>query len=198
MMSLADFKALVDKVWRHTNSILFYYMGEPFLNNDAYRMIRYAKDRKIYVTACTNGHYLDAKELIASGLDEISFQIGGVTEETHGTYRIGSNLKTIVDNIKELTELKKKSGTRSLKIILGFIVMKHNEHEIRAFEKLAKELEVDEARVIEPCVRTIEQARQFLPTDEKFWLYDRNEFDRGMLQPRRKTHNRCNWIYFLR
>lgn len=196
MMSLADFEAIIDKVWHHTNSILFYYMGEPFLNNDAYKMIKYAKNKNIYVTTCTNGHFINVKEMIASGLDEISFQIGGVTEETHGIYRIGSNLKKILDNIKELAEFKKKSGECSPKIILGFIVMKHNEHEINAFKELAMNLEVDEARVVEPCVRTMEQARQFLPMDKKFWLYDHKEFDRDMLRPRRKTHNRCNWIYF--
>ena len=196
MMSLGGFKSVIDKVWRHTNSILFYYMGEPFLNPDAYKMIKYAKDKNIYVTTCTNGHFMDAKELIASGLDEISFQIGGVTEMSHSIYRIGSNLKEIIDNIRELIQLKKKSGARLPKIIIGFIVMKHNQGEIEEFKKLAEDLEVNEARVINPCVRTMEQARKFLPADEKFWLYDRRKFGLGILCPRGVTRNHCNWIYF--
>ena len=40
-MSLENFKKIIDKIAPHTNTILFYYMGEPFLNGDAYEMIRY-------------------------------------------------------------------------------------------------------------------------------------------------------------
>jgi radical SAM protein with 4Fe4S-binding SPASM domain len=194
-MSFNNFKLIIDKIKVHTNSIFFYYMGEPFLNDDAYKMIRYAKDNGLYVTSCTNGHFIDTVKLIDSGIDEISFQIGGVRQESHENYRVGSDLGGIIKNIEQLVKQRGISNKFYPKIILGLIVMKQNESEIEKFYELAGTLGVDEARLLQPCVRTWEQGRQFLPKDEKFWDYDREAFDKGILRPRKNLENRCNWIY---
>lgn len=195
-MQFEVFRAIIDKISGRVNSILLYYMGEPFLNDDIYGMIRYAKEKKIYVTICTNGHFIDPERLVNSGIDEISFQIGGLTEESHSVYRVGSDFKEIVRNIENTVSMKKLLKKDLPKIILGFIVMKHNEYQINDFLIFADKLKVDEARLIAPCVRTIGQAKQYLPSDDKYWIYDRNAFSKEVLKPRRKTHNRCNWIYF--
>ena len=42
---------------------MFYFMGEPFLNRHAYDMIRYARNRSIYVETCTNGDFVDTKKM---------------------------------------------------------------------------------------------------------------------------------------
>ena len=39
-MSLDNFKEILDKAGEQVNTLLFYYMGEPFLNKDACNMIR--------------------------------------------------------------------------------------------------------------------------------------------------------------
>lgn len=195
-MRFEVFKAIIDKIYRHANSVLFYYMGEPFLNNEAYRMIHYAHDKGLYVTSCTNGHFINAEQLINSGINEISFQISGITDESHNAYRVGSDLNKILVNIKKLVSLKKSLKVNSPKIIIGFILMKHNESQVNEFLKLTKDLNVDEGRIIEPAVRTVEQGRRFLPTEEKYWLYDKQAFSKGILKPKHPTNNGCNWIYF--
>ena len=73
--------------------------------------------------------------------------------------------------------------------------MKHNESEIEDFLKLAQKLKVDEARVISPCVRTLKQGKEFLPINEKYWIYDKTAFEKGVLRPQKMLSNRCNWIY---
>src|SRR3990167_7881068 len=35
-MSLHVFKTIIDKISSHTNTLMFYFMGEPFLNKKAY------------------------------------------------------------------------------------------------------------------------------------------------------------------
>ena len=107
MMQLNDFKFIIDKIYQHVNSIFFYFMGEPFLNSESYNMIRYAKDKGLYIHSCTNGHFLDAEKLINSGIDEISVQIGGIKQETHQIYRKGSYLENILTNVEQV--VKKKS-----------------------------------------------------------------------------------------
>ena len=44
--------------------------------------------------------------------------------------------------------------------------MKHNEHEVAEFQRFVKEIGADEANVIDACVRTMEQGKQFLTADK--------------------------------
>ena len=194
-MSLDTFKRTLDSVGEQVNTLLFYYMGEPFLNRDAYDMIKYATGKGIYVSACTNGEILDTSGLARSGLSELSFQIGGLTQETHEQYRVGGHMDKVMDNLAKAVELKAK-GLIKTKIQVGFIVMKHNEHEIARVEKELEEgMGADEVIIIAPCVRTMEQGEKFMPTADKYWFYNREAFSRGVLVPRKIPHNRCWWIY---
>ena len=42
MLDFANYRKLIDKIYPTTSTLLFYFMGEPFLNRHAYDMIRYA------------------------------------------------------------------------------------------------------------------------------------------------------------
>ncbi len=195
-MSLEQFKEIIDKIAAHTNTLMMYYMGETFLNRHAYEMIRYAKQGGIpFITTCTNGEVVDPEKLVDSGLDEVSFQLSGMSQATQQVYRVGSHLDKVLHNLKETVRLKKarRSGMR---ITSGFIMMKHNEHEVPAFQHAMSEIGVDEAVVIDPCVRTLEQGRDFLPTDRSHWLYDPTAFEQGVLRPRIRPQNECPWIYY--
>ena len=191
-----NYKAIIDKLGNHTNTLLFYFMGEPFLNKNAYDMISYASQRGIFVSTCTNGHFVDPEAIIESGIGEVSFQIGGLTQEIHEKYRVRGDLQKTLDNLAATVEAKRSHPQAKTKVNAGFIVMKHNEQEINDFLKLAQEIGVDAAHVISPCVRTIEQGREFLPQDNRYWLYDRQAFDQGVLRPNVVPHNHCEWIYY--
>lgn len=196
-MTLEEFRIILEKIGRHLNSILLYFMGEPFLNKDTYEMIRMAGKYGIYTSVCTNGEFVDPDKLIGTGLNEISFQIGGITQETHCVYRVGANLEKCLTNLRKLVALKRERKTANPKILMGFIVMKHNENEVPEYLKLAREIGVDGASVVEPCVRTPEQAREMLPTEDKYWLYDRRAFEeKGLLLPRVTGGDSCPWIYY--
>jgi radical SAM protein with 4Fe4S-binding SPASM domain len=195
-MSMEQFRTILDKVGAHTNTLMFYYMGEPFLNKRSYEMIRYAKDRGIpFIQTCTNGDLVDPAKVVDCGIDEVSFQIGGMTQETHAIYRINSKLDRVMHNLKETLRLRRERGSR-LRVVSGFILMKHNEHEVATFRKTMAELGVDEAQVIDPCVRTVEQGRQMLPTDRAHWYYDPAAFEAGVLRPKTLPDNDCPWIYY--
>jgi len=195
-MSFDNYKIIIDKLGDHTNTLLFYFMGEPFLNKNAYDMISYAAQKGIFVSTCTNGHFVDAKALIESGIGEISFQIGGMTQKTHEIYRVGGDLRKTLDNLAATVEEKRKHPQSKTKVIVGFIVMKHNEHEVDDFLKFARETGVDDAHIDSSCVRTLEQGKQFLPQNDRYWLYDRKAFDKGILRPSSVPHNHCEWLYY--
>jgi MoaA/NifB/PqqE/SkfB family radical SAM enzyme len=195
-MRFEDFRTIIDKIGPHTNTLLFYFMGEPFLNKQAYEMIRYAKDAGIpFIETCTNGDFVDPARLVACGLDRISFQIGGMTQETHEVYRVNGVLDRVFGKLLETVRLRDAQKS-PLKIEAGFILMKHNEHEIELFRRRMLEFGVDRTVVIDPLVRTVEQGVQFLPSDRRHWLYDEAAFERGELRPKVLPNNECPWIYY--
>jgi radical SAM protein with 4Fe4S-binding SPASM domain len=195
-MPLANFKIVLDRLEGHINILFLYFMGEPFLNKEIYKMINYASQKGIFVSACTNGEFINPEELVVSGIDEINFQFGGMTRETHSCYRIGADWNRLMHNFKETISEKKWLRASKPKINAGLIVMRHNEHEVCQFLDWARSLGVDKAQMISPCVRNIEQGKLFLPRSDKYWFYDRVAFDEGILRPKKVVHNRCWWIYY--
>jgi radical SAM protein with 4Fe4S-binding SPASM domain len=199
MMSYESFVRIMDKVGRGANHLMFYYMGEPFLNKDSYRMIRYARDMGLCVTTCTNGDCVNPEALYDSGINHISFQIGGVTQRTHEVYRRNSELSAILRNLEAYLQILRKQGRKDgeHEVEMGLIVMKQNEGEIGDFLKLCDEIKV-KATLISPCVRTYEQGKEFLPEAEMYWLYDREIFEKdGQLTIKRAIPwNSCPWLYY--
>jgi len=202
-MSFENFQRVIAQVRHHTNSIQLYFMGESFWHPRIYDMIRHAKDQGIYVTIYSNGSVLDPERTVRSGLDEINFNIGGMTQATHQTYRINSSFDRVCANIRGLVEARKRlggSGTRgplkTPQINVGFIVMKHNEHEVEEFVRTVSGWGVDRVHVVDPCVRNMAQAIQMLPEDKRYWFYDEAAFRKGILRPKVLPENRCDWIYF--
>ena len=159
-------------------------------------MIRYAKDAGInFIDTCTNGDFVDPVRTVECGLDRISFQIGGMTQETHEVYRVNGRLDRVLEKLTQTIRERNARGS-SLQIEVGLILMKHNEHEVELFRRTMKEHGVDRAVVVDPCVRTIEQGLKFLPTDRKHWIYDEGAFNRGVLRPKILPDNVCPWIYY--
>jgi radical SAM protein with 4Fe4S-binding SPASM domain len=201
-MSFEHFSRLIDRVHRRTNAIQLYFMGEPFLNKRTYDMVRYAKERGIYVNTYSHGGFFDAARIVESGLDEININIGGMTQATHETYRVNSDLGRTIANIRALVAERARwvaagSGRRARPLIaIGFIVMKHNEHEVDEFLAVAPTWGVDRVHVVDPCVRDMGQARSLLPTDLKYWFYDEHAFEKGVLKPKAPAANSCPWIYY--
>lgn len=196
-LSFDDFKIIIDKIHLHTNTLMYYFMGEPFLNKEWVKQVRYAKDKGIsFISTCTNGDVKGIPQgIIESGIDYVSFQMGGTTQETHEIYRVNTNLENIRNNLLETIKLKRESNS-NVHLEAGLILMKHNEHQVDEFIEWCKSIEVDSFNIIDPCVRTIEQGNQYLPTNKDNWIYDPTKFEEGRLQRRIIPKNDCPWIYY--
>lgn len=195
MLDKQAYETFIDRIAKHTNSVMFYFMGEPFLNKHAYDMINYTRRKGLYVETCTNGDFVDAKGVIYSDINKISFQLGGMTEKTHQRYRVASSLIKAHENLYALLEERKRNPASNVQIEVGFIVMRHNEHEVPAFLKWAKEIGADIANVVDPCVRNMFEAYAYLPENKQYWYYDQKAFEQGILKPRVLPDNECVWIW---
>lgn len=202
MMSLEHFKRIVDELGGSAKGITLYGSGEPLLNRHVFRMARYAVDRGISTTISTNATLLPKEglgELFEAGLDNLIVCLDGATAKTHEAYRVGSKFEQVVANIRSICREKKRLKASKPNIILQFLVMKQNEHEIDAVIDLAKQLGVDDLALKTVSLGSyldvqgrIARAEEFLPSQDK---YRRYEWDGGV--PKIKTDNKplvCPWI----
>ena len=147
IMSLDNFKRIVDDVKSSTSLVLLYVSGEPFLNPSIYEMIEYLTENRIASIISTNGHFLEtdekAEKLVRSGLYMLIVSLSGASQEVYEKYHREGNLKLVVENIKRVVKAKKKLKKRTPKIKLRFLVMDHNKHELEQMKKLYEEVGAD-------------------------------------------------------
>lgn len=195
MLDYDHFVELLDEIAPTTAVLMYYFMGEPFLNPRSYDMIRYARSKNIWVETCTNGDFVETEGVLYSDINQISFQVGGMTQQTHQIYRVRSDLDKIHKNLYELLDEKRKHPESNVRVEVGLIVMKHNEHEVDDFLHWCNEIGVDRASIVDPCVRSVPEGKAMLPADRKYWFYDEEAFERGVLKPKNLPDNECLWVW---
>lgn len=147
LLAFSTFKRFIDEVGDYLLLIVLWNWGEPFLNPDIFRMIRYAKSKNIIMHSSTNGNVIfdeaRAEELVDSGLDTLVFGVDGATEETYRKYRKGGSLGNVIESIRTIVKVKDKVNSKKPFLNLRFVIMKHNEKEIPLIKQLAGDLGVD-------------------------------------------------------
>lgn len=140
-MSYDNFKKIIDEIGSGLESVFLWNYGEPFLNPDVFKMIKYARTKGIKTVTSTNGYFLEdnINNIIDSGIDILRVSLDGASKETYDTYRKNGDFKKVINNLTDLCEKKPKD----IYIELQFIIMKHNEHEVEKIKKLAKNIGVD-------------------------------------------------------
>jgi radical SAM protein with 4Fe4S-binding SPASM domain len=174
-MTIETFQMIMDKLGDEIFFLLIYHQGEPYLNKDFFEFVRLAKNKKIYVTTSTNGHYLSpstVQQTIDCGLDSMIISLDGTTQESFEHYRRGGNLGKVIDGVKLLTAERKKRKSRTPNVAIQFLVMKHNEIEIPLLRPLVKELGADRLLLKNIEVHSASQAREWLPAEEKYRRYN--------------------------
>ena len=93
----------------------------------------------------SNGNLIteeNARLMIESGLDALYVGIDAFTEETYKKYRIGGELKNVVDNVLMYKELLKKYGSSNQKLFVQYVVMEGNSQELNQFIEFWKNEEI--------------------------------------------------------
>jgi radical SAM protein with 4Fe4S-binding SPASM domain len=153
--------------------------GEPFLNPDIFKMIKYAVSRDILVHSSTNGNVVfddaAADKLVGSGLTSLVFAMDGATQETYRKYRAGGDLERVKENIRTVVRAKRRNSSPFPRLNLRFVAMKHNEHELPQVEQLAHELGVDFFSVKSvdmPENREKDLDQKYRPENDKYRRYE--------------------------
>ncbi len=197
MMKFNDFKKIIDEMGPYLIHLRLWNWGEPLINKDIYRMIKYAKKFNIFVNTSTNSSFLTEKsvgKLVRSGLDELIISLDGASEETYRKYRKKGSFSKVLDAMKKLVLERRRLRIETPVIKMQFIVMKHNEHEVEKAIKLAEHIGVDEiffktVGVMDTAV--YEPVEKYLPENKSFRRYETEE---GKIKSG-KINNFCGYLW---
>jgi len=172
IMTLTDFQKIITKLPKSIYWITLYFQGEPLLDDTIIDKIKYLRTNNYFVEISTNAQNINkqmATALVESGLNRIIISIDGISQKTYEKYRIKGKINNVFEAINNLIETKKKLNKQNPKIILQYIVFKHNESEINQFKEMMKKLDV----IIRIKNAQLEDdAVDYLPNNKKYRRYE--------------------------
>jgi radical SAM protein with 4Fe4S-binding SPASM domain len=193
MLQKSFFEQTIDDIHQYLLYLIFYFQGEPYLNPDFLKMVKYASDKKIYTATSTNAHYLTeekAKQTVESGLDRLIISIDGTTQDVYEQYRIGGQLNKVLEGAKNIVKWKKELNSSKPFVVFQFLVVKPNEHQMNDVKQLAKEIGVDDVWFKTAQVYDYENdPNNLIPTLNKYSRYTKNAD--GSYTPKNKLQNHC-------
>jgi radical SAM protein with 4Fe4S-binding SPASM domain len=130
--------------------VVLHGIGEPMLNRDLPALIQDAKSRGAHVVFNSNGTLLTkrkAMELIEAGLDEYRLSLDSATPETYIKVRGADMFAKIIENVRNLQEIKRECGVSHPRVSVWITGLKENLHELPALIELAVELRCDEVNL---------------------------------------------------
>ncbi len=150
MLDFDLFKKVIDEVGPTLGRIDFFNYGEAFLHKRAVEMCEYIKSRypHIYLYTSTNGGAFSeeqARRLVHSGIDEVTFSIDGARPESYVQYRQRGKFDVSMRNLRAMADEKRKSGRDLPYINWRYILFKWNDSDAEMAEarKMAVDIGVD-------------------------------------------------------
>jgi len=132
------YKEIIDYGVTHgLQALKLNYINEPFIRNDLYEFIRYAKNAGVLdIYLSTNGLLLNEKnieQIIQAGLTRIQISIDATTPKTYNQVRPGGNLAEVHEKIQLLIKIRKSMNSELPLIRVNFVKCDINEHELDDF-----------------------------------------------------------------
>jgi hypothetical protein len=150
MLDFELFRRVVDEVGPALVRIDFFNYGEAFLHKRAVEMCEYIKSAfpQIYLYTSTNGLALteaQARRLVHSGIDEVTFSVDGATPESYVKYRQRGRFDVAIANLRAMADEKRRSGRDVPFLNWRYILFTWNDSdaEMTRARELAAEIGVD-------------------------------------------------------
>ncbi len=140
------FTSIVDQVPDLARAVL-HGVGEPMLVANLPRMVKYLKDRGVYVLFNTNGTVLserNGRALIEAGLDELRVSLDASNRESFKTIRGRDYFGRIIRNVRAFRELQEREKHSRPQVSVWLTGLRETVEELPAFVKVAAEIGVKE------------------------------------------------------
>jgi MoaA/NifB/PqqE/SkfB family radical SAM enzyme len=122
-------------------------VGEPMLVANLPRMVRYLKDRGVYVLFNTNGTVLserNGRALIGAGLDELRVSLDASNRESFKAIRGRDYFGRIIRNVRAFRRLQEREGYAKPLVSVWLTGLKETVEELPAFVQVAAEAGIKE------------------------------------------------------
>jgi radical SAM protein with 4Fe4S-binding SPASM domain len=185
VISMENFRYIVDMVKPYVKDVWLYFMGEPLLVKDLFPMIRYCLENGMQPHFITNGMLIDkyVDEFIDSGLQGFRVALDGYDKKTHEKYRVRSDFDQIINGIKTLVQRKRELGVKTPQIAIQSLAFGYND--IEKIKAMGEELGVDNIKIKAPRLSDysedtnvildtdgesslVQDIADFVPKDEKY------------------------------
>jgi radical SAM protein with 4Fe4S-binding SPASM domain len=145
-MSWELFTSIVDQAPNLVRAVL-HGVGEPMLVKNLPRMVRYLKDRGVYVLFNTIGTVLNERNgraLIAAKLDELRVSLDASNAKSFKEIRGKNYFDRILRNVRAFRELQEREGFEKPRVSAWLTGLKETIKELPAFVRVAAEIGVKE------------------------------------------------------
>jgi MoaA/NifB/PqqE/SkfB family radical SAM enzyme len=145
-MSWDLFTSIVDQLPELARVVL-HGVGEPMLVPNLPRMVKYLKERGVYVLFNTNGTVLserNGRALIDAGLDELRVSLDASNRESFKAIRGRDYFGRIVRNVRAFRELQEREGFARPQVSVWLTGLKETVEQLPAFVRVAAEIGVKE------------------------------------------------------
>jgi hypothetical protein len=184
MLDFDVFRKVVDEAGPSLGRIDFFNYGEAFLHKRAIEMCEYIKTKfpHVYLYTSTNGlafSEAQARRLVHSGIDEVTFSIDGATQHAYARYRQRGRLDVALSNLRAMADEKQRAGRDLPFLNWRYILFTWNDsdEEMNLARRLAVETGVD--RLCWEITDHPEQAfsRRFVPGSAELESIRRETWD---------------------
>ena len=116
MMSLDNYKKIIDELENNVQAITLASRGEPLLHPKIKDILSYKSNNFLGFKINTNASMLNEKlahEILSSGVNNLVFSVDAADKATYEKIRINGNFEKVFDNIKMFNNIRKKHYSRS-------------------------------------------------------------------------------------
>ena len=150
MLDFDLFTRVVNETGPSLARIDFFNYGETFLHKRAVEMCEYIKQRfpQVYLYTSTNGLALSverSRQLVHSGIDEVTFSVDGAFPDSYARYRQRGQLDVALRTLRAMTDEKRRAGRDLPFINWRYILFRWNDssEEMDHARVLAEQIGVD-------------------------------------------------------
>jgi radical SAM protein with 4Fe4S-binding SPASM domain len=121
-------------------------LGEPLLAPDLLAMVEHVKRRGARVGFNSNATLLTrplARRLVELELDWLHVSLDGASAATYEAIRDGASFSRVRANLESLLEERRAAGAALPRVLLVFVAMRRNVHELSGLVRVAGELGAD-------------------------------------------------------
>lgn len=144
LLKSADFEKFLVQ-YPQIRSIELSNFGEVFLNPQLVQIFEIAHQRAVEITLSNGVNFnrvspQTLQAMVDYQVAQVTVALDGVTQETYQQYRVRGRLETVLNNVRQLNQIKQQSNSEFPVLTWQFVEFDHNRHEIEQARQMAQEL----------------------------------------------------------